>query len=163
MLIESKEERDKAIFQIKREYSIDGDDLKGPFYLEGSSKPDVFIETEKIIIVIEGKWTERTTTDSTTYVEHRNQMVRHIHGAINYRRLMNMEKTVYGFYIVSDEFSENDENAISKEAFSDKLENQFGIDNLKQQIDAAYKGFITWEMIGKIFPEVTSRWKEKAE
>ncbi len=162
-LIKDKEMREKAINQIKEEYETYKDVLRGAIFLEGSSKPDVFIETDKTVIVVEGKWTEKIATENTAFVEHRNQMVRHIHDAINYIDVLKMEKKIYGFYIVTEEFAARSETAISKERFSEKLSEQFGVEGFEEQINAAYKGFVTWESIEKQFPNVGKRWKEKPD
>ena len=66
------------------------------FVLEGMSKPDAYIETDNIIIVIEGKRTEKGPTIGTTWMPGRHQMLRHIDAAYETRG----DKQVYGFLIV---------------------------------------------------------------
>lgn len=165
-LIYDEKERKKAIKYIKNHYSSLPDDYKGAYYLEGSSKPDVFIETLDKVIVIEGKWTESMPTEVTTYCDNRNQMVRHIHDALNYVRRSGHEKQVFGFYIVADLFAKEWEGEISTLGFADKLLSQYGIEDEIDSIRAAYKGYITWERIVQMFPGVVDQsrgWKEDAD
>ena len=69
------------------------------FLFEGFTHPDIFIEGEDYVIVCEGKWTEPNITTKTTHLsadgESRNQMIRHIQGALNHT-----DKKVFAFYIV---------------------------------------------------------------
>ncbi len=165
-LLDNPVARAEAILYIKEHYGSLLEDYKGIFFLEGSSKPDVFIETANQVIVIEGKWTERHPTESTTYVENRNQMVRHIHDALNYVRLGKFWKKVVGFYILADTFANEWNAQISPEGFASTLSSQFGIEAEHDEIASAYKGYITWEQIVESFPGVadSSRgWKKLAE
>lgn len=63
---------------------------------EGQTQPDVFIETDDLIIVIEGKRTEREPTTKTKWMQGRNQMLRHLDCAWEIRG----EKRLLGFFIV---------------------------------------------------------------
>jgi hypothetical protein len=64
--------------------------------LEGPSYPDVYLETERTIVVVEGKRTEREPTTSTTWMAQRHQMLRHIDAAWDGRGA----KDIYGLLIV---------------------------------------------------------------
>jgi hypothetical protein len=70
---------------------------KAWFILEGTTQPDVYLETDHCIIVIEGKRTEPGPTTKTTYMGERHQMLRHIDCVWDTRDA----KKVYGFFIVS--------------------------------------------------------------
>ncbi len=48
------------------------------YVLEGPSQPDVHLETDDAIIVIEGKRTESGPTRTTDWMEPRDQMLRHL-------------------------------------------------------------------------------------
>jgi len=63
---------------------------------EGQTQPDVFIETDDLIIVIEGKRTEREPTIRTKWMHERNQMIRHLDCAWEIRG----RKQLLGFFIV---------------------------------------------------------------
>ncbi len=69
------------------------------YVLEGPSYPDVFIETEGVLIVIEGKRTEAGPTTHTTWMPCRHQMLRHLDGAWEVRG----RRSVFGFFIVEGE------------------------------------------------------------
>lgn len=69
------------------------------YILEGRSRPDVFLETESIIVVIEGKRTERAATELTTWMPRRSQMLRHMDAAWEVRGA----KRILGLMIVEGE------------------------------------------------------------
>lgn len=69
---------------------------RGWHVLEGSTAPDVYIETADALIVIEGKRTEAGPTTDTTWMPGRHQMWRHIDAAWEVRG----RRQVYGFFIV---------------------------------------------------------------
>jgi hypothetical protein len=76
---------------------LDGDRVGRAWYvLEGESQPDAVLETEALLIVIEGKRTEREATTITTWMRRRNQMLRHMDAAWEVRR----EREVRGLMIV---------------------------------------------------------------
>ena len=66
------------------------------YILEGHSQPDVFLQTPEVIVVIEGKRTERGPTVRTTWMPGRDQMMRHIDCAWEIRGT----RKVFGFYLV---------------------------------------------------------------
>lgn len=66
------------------------------YVLEGLSQPDAYLETDRAIVVVEGKRTEPGPTTSTSWMPVRHQMLRHIDCAWEIRK----EKSVYGFFIV---------------------------------------------------------------
>ena len=51
------------------------------FVLEGVSYPDAYIETNNLILVVEGKRTERSTTGKTMWMPERSQLLRHMDAA----------------------------------------------------------------------------------
>jgi hypothetical protein len=66
------------------------------YVLEGQSRPDAYLETDNLIIVIEGKRTERKPTTATTWMPQRSQMLRHMDAAWEIRK----NKKVFGMMIV---------------------------------------------------------------
>jgi hypothetical protein len=64
--------------------------------LEGPSQPDVFLGTDEVLVVIEGKRTESGPTTKTTWMPVRHQMLRHLDAAWEIRG----SRTVYGLFIV---------------------------------------------------------------
>jgi hypothetical protein len=71
-------------------------DPKAWYVLEGASSPDVFLETPDALIAIEGKRTEPAATTSTSWMDGRRQIWRHIDGAWEVRG----RRQVFGFFIV---------------------------------------------------------------
>jgi len=51
-------------------------------YYEGTSYPDIFLHRGNCVVVAEGKWTEHSLTKRTSHDRNRDQMVRHIDGAL---------------------------------------------------------------------------------
>lgn len=132
-----------------------------PWYVfEGFTNPDIFIEGEDYVIVCEGKWTEPHITTTTTHLsspgESRNQMIRHIQGALNYTN-----KKVYAFYIVDAACGYTDDLAVA--SFYAQLEREtIQPDEIeKKAILESYYGFITWQDIKSAIPNVI--FKEKQE
>ena len=121
--------------------------------LEGTSKPDLFIESDRFILIIEGKLTEPHTTTKTTYLMSRNQMLRHIQGAIEHNRQNNQNKKIIAFYIVPETFSQIEE--IKKgDKFVDILEKESVRISDHKYIDlitSSYYGYTTWEKVEKKF------------
>jgi len=69
---------------------------EGWYILEGITHPDVYLETPDLIVVIEGKRTEREPTRKTKWMRTRDQMLRHLDCAHE----LNGLKKIVGFYIV---------------------------------------------------------------
>lgn len=51
------------------------------FVLEGVSKPDALLETEDLVLCVEGKRTERKCTTHTSWLRNRSQLIRHMDAA----------------------------------------------------------------------------------
>ncbi len=51
------------------------------FVLEGPSCPDTYLETDSLVVVVEGKRTEQSTTSKTTFMPKRSQLIRHMDAA----------------------------------------------------------------------------------
>lgn len=66
------------------------------YVLEGRSHPDACLETDTLLVVIEGKRTERKATTVTTWMRARSQMLRHMDAAWEISR----GKRVLGLMIV---------------------------------------------------------------
>lgn len=121
---------------------------------ETASYPDLFIENDKFIIVIEGKRTETDITRSTTYLPNRCQMVRHIENALEYCK---DQKRVIGFYVIEDTCGYEDHCSI--EYFKECLEKEtIKKDNkLKSAIINSFYGYTTWQEISNmlriVFPK----------
>jgi hypothetical protein len=66
------------------------------YVFESASHPDVYIETDRAIVVIEGKRTESGPTLSTSWMPVRHQMIRHLDGGLD----LAGERCLSGFFIV---------------------------------------------------------------
>lgn len=67
------------------------------YILEGTSKPDVYLATPELLVVIEGKRTETGPTPGTEWMPVRHQMLRHLDAA--WEQLQPGQRLV-GFFIV---------------------------------------------------------------
>lgn len=130
------------------------------YVFEGFTAPDIFIEGEDYVIVCEGKWTEAHITVETANLraeegEYRNQMVRHIQGALNYSN-----KKVYAFYIVDEECGYL--NDLEKTAFEKQLSQETITlsDCEKAEILNSFYGYTTWQEIEMVIPSVHFEKKE---
>jgi hypothetical protein len=117
------------------------------FILEGKTQPDVYIETENAIIVIEGKRTETAPTTSTQWMEVRHQMIRHIDAVWDFKK----NKQVFGFFIVEGQndnsevpknWIEYSELTINNEVLNKSLPHR--TQQQRKQISDCFLGVTTW-------------------
>lgn len=73
---------------------------RGWYVFEGETWPDIFIETDDLVLVIEGKRTESSITTKTTWMPVRHQMLRHLDAAHEIAG----DRSVVGMFIVEGEF-----------------------------------------------------------
>ncbi len=78
-----------------------GGDFQKEYIFEGRDYPDVTIITNTIVLLIEGKLTESHLTTHTTWLEARDQMIRHLDSAMACDSFR--DKQVFGMYIIGDE------------------------------------------------------------
>lgn len=119
--------------------------LNGAWYkLEGDSCPDLFIENENFILLVEGKRTENSTTKKVSYLRNRSQMVRHIENAIDY---CNGQKKVIAFYIVEEGCGY--ENECTPEGFAEDLKNETIEKScfVNYAIKYSFYGYTTWQAV----------------
>ena len=128
-----------------------GPPKEGWLILEGASYPDVFIETEDALIVIEGKRTEPGPTTSTTWMPIRHQMLRHIDDAWEVR---GDKKQLYGFFIVEGEPDDMDippnwvaaaKACITEEALNGSLPHRSPSE--RTAIAKCFLGVTTWQAV----------------
>jgi len=123
------------------------------FVLEGESRPDAFLETEQLVICIEGKRTERTCTTHTTWMPRRSQLVRHMDAA----RDAYPGKRVLGLLIVEGDGSRADAVAPSAswcaesaaqyapKMLRDSLPHRSDVE--RAEIEAGILGVTTWQAV----------------
>jgi hypothetical protein len=122
------------------------------YVLEGQSQPDACLETENLILVIEGKRTERKATTKTTWMPHRSQMLRHMDAAWEIRG----DKKILGLMIV--EGSENAQAVVPSEHWQKEAQAQVELKMLeaslphrtadeRNQIAKGFLGVTTWQRV----------------
>ena len=123
------------------------------YVLEGPSRPDVYLETEQALVVIEGKRTEHGPTTHTTWMPVRHQMLRHIDAAWEKRD----GRPVYGFFIVEGDgvgdlpeaWEDHAHATVSQDALDRSLPHRTNTE--RAAIAAAFLGVTTWQTVCKAF------------
>lgn len=130
------------------------------YVLEGSTKPDVFIETDTFILVVEGKRTEHGPEIGTTWDPKRHQMIRHIEGALQYASChsANNPKSVYAIYIVEesslDKYNWNMYAAQDNKPYIDSLPHLYKKSPEKfSEVKKAFKGTLTWQQLWSAYKD----------
>ena len=154
---EKEETREEAKRLLKAKYN----DLPLPkawYIFEGATNPDIYIEGDDYVIVCEGKWTEPHITTKTTHLkadnEYRNQMVRHIQGALNATK-----KQVYAFYIADADCGYL--NDLTSEALKEQIEHETIAPKNKEKILSSFYGYTTWQKIKSAIPSLNFMSKEE--
>lgn len=121
---------------------------------EGTTQPDVFIQTPHVIIVVEGKRTESETTKHIKWMPGRHQMWRHIDCAWEIKG----KKEVFGFLIVEGDGAIEDVPAfwmeetirtMSIEALTSSLPHREPQE--QERIHRCFLGVTTWQKVCKEF------------
>jgi hypothetical protein len=125
---------------------------------EGQTQPDVFIQTPDVVVVIEGKRTERGPTTNTKWMAGRHQMLRHIDCAWEVAG----NRKIIGFFIV--EGTDNDRlvptpwieyarQTVAPDAVASSLPHR----GLEEQngIASCFAGVTTWQRLCK---ELKQNW-----
>jgi hypothetical protein len=125
------------------------------YVLEGRSQPDAFLETESVIIVIEGKRMERASTEVTTWMRRRSQMLRHMDAAYEIRGA----KGILGLMIVEGEgptavhpstyWVSEANRQIDAESLSESLPHRSA--EVRQQLASGFLGVTTWQAVCQKF------------
>lgn len=150
---EAERKIEEAIKILKKNYNNSWPSDEKWVILEGITYPDIFIETDKYILVGEVKNTERTLTNSTTYNVKREQLVRHIEGAINYiKRNQTDKREVISFYILSQSFINRNKEVLTEMTNQDSDRWNNSLSHLsseedKNRIKNTYMGYAIWEEI----------------
>lgn len=110
--------------------------------LEGGSRPDVLIETNKFVFVVEGKRTEGHATDETSYFKGRDQLLRHMDAALD---ICNGRR-VYGITIYEEGLP------FKKGGFSEESIPHRGR-SFRNLLESGYLAPVTWQQLQSYFWE----------
>jgi len=130
------------------------------FLFESASRPDIYIETDSHIIVIEAKRTEKSVTKGTTWLETRDQMIRHINCTYEANKSNGKNKKILAYYIVNKEFVNGNNAKILCEDLYDIEYYRKSIPYLKDNESAlneimnCYQKYIIWEDVMACFNKV---------
>lgn len=141
--------RNPATMRKALEALKDNSPSKAWYVLEGLSQPDVYLETDQAVIVIEGKRTELGPTTSTSYMPGRHQILRHIDCAWEIKE----GRKIYGFFIVEGtasgevphEWVAYSRNTVSKNALNSSLPHR--TKDEKIAIAESFLGVATWQRV----------------
>lgn len=122
------------------------------YVLEGPSQPCVYLETDEVVVVIDGKRAEVTPDASTDWMPVRHQLLRHLDSAWDTRR----ERRLYGVLMVEADrevgrseapaaWSEGLERSLSDEALAQSLPHRSTDE--RAAIGAALLGVTTWQAV----------------
>jgi hypothetical protein len=122
------------------------------YVLEAPSQPDVYLDSDDIVIVVEGKRTETAPTTSTAWMNVRHQMLRHLDAAWEHRA----GRRIYGLYIVEAVAASSPveppftwhaavESTISDEVLRGSLPHR--TPDERSQIASALLGVTTWQAV----------------
>lgn len=128
---------------------IDGQNASGKWYaFEGSTVPDIYIETPSHIFIGEAKRTELQLTTDTTWLEERDQMVRHIDAVLD------NPKEVIAFFIFNKEgFEKRFASKIDRYRDADYLKSSLPHRDLSEveRVAETFVGYAFWEDIAERF------------
>lgn len=121
---------------------------------EGFTQPDVFVQTPDLILVVEGKRTERKPTTSTKWMAVRHQMLRHIDCALEIAG----DREVVGFFIVEGNADTGEVPAAwidyarqtrAPEAVASSLPHRSP--EVQKGISSSFVGVTTWQRVCREF------------
>ncbi|MBA3658618.1 MAG: hypothetical protein H0W67_03390 [Gemmatimonadales bacterium] len=122
------------------------------YVLEGPSQPSVYLETDEVVVVIDGKRAELTPDASTDWMPVRHQLLRHLDSAWDTRR----ERRLYGVLMVEADreisrseppaaWREGLERSLSEEALGQSLPHRAPEE--RASIGAALLGVTSWQAV----------------
>jgi hypothetical protein len=122
------------------------------YVLEGQSQPDACLETDALLVVIEGKRTEREATAVTTWMRSRSQMLRHMDAAWD----ISDGKRVFGLMIVeghggadaitpTDHWLTQANNQVLERTLTESLPHRSSAE--RSQLANGFLGVTTWQKV----------------
>jgi hypothetical protein len=124
------------------------------YIFEGPTCPDAYLVARDALVVIEGKRTERSTTNDTTWLTGRHQIWRHIDAAWEIRG----KRAVYGFFIVEGDAADGSVPEPWRKAGQECLDRSTLLSSFPHRsteevaaISACYLGVTTWRKVCEKF------------
>ena len=124
------------------------------YIFEGPTCPDVYLVARDALVVIEGKRTERTTTNDTTWLTGRHQIWRHLDAAWEIRG----RRAVYGFFIVESDTADGSVPELWRQAGQECLDPSALLSSFPHRSEAevtaisrCYLGVTTWHKVCEKF------------
>ncbi len=126
------------------------------YVLEGESFPDAFLQTDKLLFVIEGKRKESKLTTTTTWMAGRSQIIRHMDAAWEVRG----GRRVLGLTIVEGEggseavapspyWMRQSDDQVAPKKLADSLPHRDA--GSRTQLASGFLGVTTWQRVCKTF------------
>lgn len=147
----NKNRQEEALSAIKKLKSKKKQTYKREWYFfEGYTNPDIFIETDSVILIGEAKRTESHLTNEVRWYKDRDQLIRHVDSIIGTQRAKN--KKIYSFFIL-DERNKGTLQDVKDYPKAKVLKDS--LPHLKDEerldIKNTYLGYTTWEKISSEF------------
>jgi hypothetical protein len=119
------------------------------FVFEGPTSVDCYLETDRVVVTIEGKRTERRPTTTTEWLATRHQMLRNLDSALE----IAAGRRVLAFFIVEgdaqgrvpDAWREWTDATISEHALDESLPHRSG--DQRALLADGYLGATSWQLI----------------
>ena len=121
------------------------------FVLEGPSRPDVYLETDTLVLVVEGKRKEPSPTNDTEWMQYRPQLIRHMDAAWEAaeRRvvlgLLMVEGKTDDPLSVPKKWLQDSERHLQHDQLASSLPHRS--DQERQKIGAGVLGAATWQRV----------------
>lgn len=121
------------------------------FVLEGASRPDAYIETDTLVLVVEGKRTEPMPTNDTEWMQYRPQLIRHMDAALEVAEgrvvlgLLLVEGKIDDPLSVPKNWLRDSEKHLEHEQLASSLPHRS--DQERQEIGAGALGAATWQRV----------------
>ena len=121
------------------------------FVLEGESRPDAYLETDSLVLVVEGKRREPSPTNYTAWMPYRPQLIRHMDAAWEVAEgrvvlgLLLVEGKTYDPLSVPQKWLRDSEKHLQHDQLASSLPHRS--DQERQEIGAGVLGAATWQRV----------------
>lgn len=158
-IITNRKVREEALKELERNPFA-----KRKWYvLEGNTKPDVYVASDDFVLVVEGKRTEDSPTTSTTWMEGRDQLIRHMDGARTWEEnhRMGRERRVFGLFIVDEDEPLYERKFKERDRFEEYFDPAYYQRSMPHRdlkdCELMMRGFLgvtTWQRLMGLYPEM---------